>query len=333
VKREHPNASMLSTRHTVASLLAPLVDPIVPLSFGAPGFAIHSLGFDPQDLAVDLSSRRMVVTGATSGLGFAAARELAARGAELELLCRDARRGEDAARSISKSTGSMRISVVVSDLASLESVAAAAKELRRRPIDVLIHNAGLLPSERIETPDGLELTFATHVAGPFLLTSMLRTALRDAPVPARVVWVSSGGMYARRLNVDDPQWRARAYDGVVAYAETKRAQVVLAELWADELEAEDVSVSSMHPGWADTPGVASSIPRFHAITRGFLRTPDQGADTIVWLAASDAAARVGRGFFFDRRPRLTHWLPSTRESKQERRALWQLCETLAAPFR
>lgn len=316
-----------------ARLLAPLIDPLVPLSFGAPGFAIHSLGFDPKDLAVDLTGRRMVVTGATSGLGFAAAQELAVRGAELELLCRDARRGEDAARRISEVTGNTLVSVVLADLSSLESVAAAARELRRRPVDVLIHNAGLLPGERTETPDGLELTFATHVAGPFLLTSMLRTALRDAPASARVVWVSSGGMYARRLNVDDPQWRARAYDGVAAYAETKRAQVVLAELWADELAADGVAVSSMHPGWADTPGVASSIPRFHAITQAFLRTPAQGADTIVWLAASEAAARVGRGFFFDRRPRFTHWLPTTRESVQERRALWQLCEELTAPFR
>jgi NAD(P)-dependent dehydrogenase (short-subunit alcohol dehydrogenase family) len=305
----------------------------VPLSFGAPGFAMHSLAFEPTDLDVDLSGRRMVITGATSGLGFAAARALAARGAELVLLCRDAKRGADAAHRISAETGSTRLSVVLADLASLESVAVAASELRRRPVDALIHNAGLLPSERIETADGLELTFATHVAAPFLLTMMLRSALRDAPTGARVVWVSSGGMYARRLNLDDPQWTARKYDGVVAYAETKRAQVVLAELWAEELATDGVTVSSMHPGWADTPGVASSIPRFRAITRGFLRTPDQGADTIVWLAASDAAARVGGGFFFDRRARLTHWLPSTRESEPERRALWQLCETLAEPFR
>jgi len=220
------------------------------------------------------------------------------------------------------------VSVVVADLSNLESVATAGARLGARPIDVLIHNAGLLPSERVETADGLELTLRTHVAGPFLLTKKLRPALRAADGRARVIRVSSGGMYARRLNLDDPQWRHRPYDGVVAYAETKRAQVVLAELWAELLRVDGVTVNSMHPGWADTPGVASSIPRFHAITRAFLRTPAQGADTMVWLAASDAAAHVTGRFLFDRMPRLTHRLPATRETGAERKALWELCETL-----
>ena len=97
--------------------------------------------------------------------------------------------------------------------------------------DVLIHNAGVLPDERIETEDGLELSFATHVVGPFLLTGLLRPALEKSS-DARVIWVSSGGMYTRRLNVRDPNWKKREYDGVLAYADTKRAQVVLADLWA-----------------------------------------------------------------------------------------------------
>jgi len=95
-----------------------------------------------------------------------------------------------------------------------------------------VHNAGVLPGERVETDDGLELTFATNVVGPFLLTRLLRSNLEKSP-DGRVIWVSSGGMYTRRLNLEDPNWTERGYDGVIAYAETKRAQVVLSELWAE----------------------------------------------------------------------------------------------------
>jgi len=327
---EEPQASLLA--RATGALLTPAVDPLVPLSFGAPGFAVRALTFAPRDLDVDLSRRRIVLTGATSGLGFEAALALADLGAELELVCRDEGRGEKAAQRIREATGNERVRITLADMSSLNAVRDAANSLATRPVDVLIHNAGLLPATRIETEDRLELTFATHVVGPFLLTKLLRPALA-ATGGARVVWVSSGGMYSRRLSVDDYNWeRRRPYDGVVAYAETKRAQVVLAEMWADELRSDGVVVNAMHPGWADTPGVQSSIPRFRQLTRAILRTPAQGADTIVWLAASDAAAELTGEFVFDRKPRLKHLLPTTRESDADRRALWRLCESLAAPF-
>ena len=143
-----------------------------------------------------------------------------------------------------------------------------------------------------------------------------------------MIWVSSGGMLTRGLNVEDPGWFERDYDGVLAYAETKRAQVVLEELWAEELRGSSVCVNSMHPGWADTPAVRSSLPRFHQITEAILRTPAEGADTVIWLAASPAAQGETGCFFFDRRAVRTHWLPTTRESEEDRRALWELCEDL-----
>jgi hypothetical protein len=137
-------------------------------------------------------------------------------------------------------------------------------------------------------------------------------------------------MYTRRLNLQDPDWNERDYDGVIAYAETKRAQVVLAELWAEELRGSSVVVNSMHPGWADTPSVKNSLPRFHRITRQILRTPTEGADTVVWMAAY-SGARLSTGcFFFDRKERRTHLLSLTKETEHDRRTLWQLCERLTA---
>jgi NAD(P)-dependent dehydrogenase (short-subunit alcohol dehydrogenase family) len=133
-------------------------------------------------------------------------------------------------------------------------------------------------------------------------------------------------MYTRRLNLEDTNWTERDYDGVTAYAETKRAQVVLAELWAEEMRGSSVVVNAMHPGWADTPSVKSSLPRFHRVTRNILRTPAEGADTVVWLAACPRTRQWTGRFFFDRAERSTHLLPFTTESKEDRRALWQLCQ-------
>jgi NAD(P)-dependent dehydrogenase (short-subunit alcohol dehydrogenase family) len=308
--------------------LSRVVDPFIVPSFDRTGFRIHRLTFRPEDLDVDLSGRRCLVTGANSGIGYETALALADRGAEVVLLCRNRERGEQAAQQIREKTGSSRVILELLDVSDLGSIRATAARLSPKPLDVLVHNAGVLPDERVETNDGLELTFATNVVGPFLLTHLLRGNLEKS-ADARVIWVSSGGMYTRRLNLDDPNWVERPYDGVVAYAETKRAQVVLSELWAEALRGSSILVNAMHPGWADTPSVKDSLPRFHRVTRNILRTPAEGADTVVWLSACPRARQSTGRFFFDRKERRTHLLPWTRESEQERRALWELCARLS----
>jgi NAD(P)-dependent dehydrogenase (short-subunit alcohol dehydrogenase family) len=309
--------------------LSRIVDPFIVSSFDRTGFRIHSLIFRSEDLDVDLSGRRCLVTGANSGIGYETALALADLGAEVVLLCRSRERGEQAAQQIREQAGNRRVFLELLDVSDLGSIRAAAARLSSQPVDVLVHNAGVLPEERMETGDGLELTFATNVVGPFLLTRLLQGNLENSP-DGRVIWVSSGGMYTRRLNLEDPKWTERDYDGVIAYAETKRAQVVLSELWAEALRGSSVIVSAMHPGWADTPSVKKSLPRFHRITRRILRTPAEGADTVVWLAACPRARQSTGRFFFDRDERRTHLLPFTRESEEDRRALWELCERLSA---
>jgi NAD(P)-dependent dehydrogenase (short-subunit alcohol dehydrogenase family)/peroxiredoxin len=309
--------------------LSLVVDPTIVFSFDRIGYRIHSLAFRAADLDVDLASKRCLVTGANSGIGYEAALALADLGAEVELLCRSRERGTAAVEQIQKQTGNRRVGLQEIDLSNLASIRAGAARLGERPIDVLVHNAGLLPPERTLTEDGLELTWALHVVGPHLLTRLLRPALEKSS-DARVIWVSSGGMYTQRLHLDDPNWEKRDYDGVIAYAETKRAQVVLAELWAAALHGTSVAVNSMHPGWAETPGVERSLPGFFRLTRPLLRTPAEGADTVVWLAAFERANRYRGCFFFDRKPRRTHLLPFTRESEGDRHRLWEVCEKLTA---
>ena len=313
----------------VGGALERLLDPTIVLSFDQNGFRVHSLSFDPNDLEVDLSGKRCLVTGANAGIGYESALALADLGAEVVMLCRSALRAEEAAEKIREQTGNKRVSVERLDMSDLELVRRVGTKLAESPVDVLIHNAGVLPAERKLTREKLELSFATHVAGPHLLTKLLADRLAESD-HGRVVFVSSGGMYTKRLDVDDVDWSERSYDGVSAYAQTKRMQVVLAELLDERLGGDGTVVTSMHPGWADTESVRRSLPGFRMITQAILRTPAEGADTVVWLAASEPAQDLGGAFVFDRKSRSTHFLPGTRESERDREALWALCETVTA---
>jgi NAD(P)-dependent dehydrogenase (short-subunit alcohol dehydrogenase family) len=321
----HEEQSVSKLQAAFGEAIGWLIDPTGVLSFSRPGFALHALSFDPRDLDVDLASRRCLITGANQGIGYEAALGLADLGAEVVLLCRNLERGEEAAARIRDQTGNARVEVERLDVSELGNIRAVAAKLTQRPVDILIHNAGLLPDKRALTADGLELTMATHVVGPHLLTTLLQPAFSK---DARVIWVSSGGMYSKKLSLDDWNWETRSYDGVDAYAQTKRMQVVLSELWAEHVKRK-VSVNCMHPGWADTSGVRTSIPRFYEVTKAILRSPAEGADTILWLAASAAAQRWTGRFFLDRKPRSTHYVPFTTEADADRRALWNLCERLA----
>ena len=309
------------------SVLSRLLDATIVLSFDRSGFRRHAASFRPEDLQVDLSGRVAVVTGANSGIGKATSRALAERGAEVFLLCRNEERGRAALRELREETGSRRLRLVTVDVAEPESIRSAVKAIVAARVHVLVNNAAVLPAERYETSRGVELTFATNVLGPFLLTRLLEPRLR-ASGAARVVNVSSGGMYARRLSLDDWAFEKREFDGVVAYAEAKRALVVLTEMGAERLAGSGVTVNAMHPGWADTPAVRTSLPRFRRAMESRLRTPEEGADTVVWMSVCPRLGSETGRFYFDREPRATHLLPWTREDPKDRTRLWQLCEKL-----
>lgn len=306
-----------------------LLDASILYSFDRSGYLRHRASFAPGDLEVDLSGRVCLVTGANSGIGFETCRALAERGATVWMVCRDRSRGERALQDLRGLTRSRRLHLALLDVSNLDAVRRFAREFAAQRVDVLVHNAGVLPPARLESADGHELTLATHVLGPWLLTRELLPRLRAAG-DARVVFVSSGGMYTRRLSLEDCEWRRRPYDGVLAYAQTKRMQVAMAQSLGDELRHEGITVSAMHPGWADTPAVRSSLPRFWSLMRHRLRTPAEGADTVVWLAASKAAGGRWGLFWFDRQPRSPHLLPWTRESSADRAALRAMCERATA---
>jgi dehydrogenase/reductase SDR family protein 12 len=278
-----------------------------------------------------MDGQLVLVTGATSGIGLAAAEGFARLGAGVRLLARSEKRGELARAQITARTGNRDVRVGVCDLSELHTVRdfVAGFYVEESGLDVLVNNAGAMPARRTLSSEGVELTFATNVLGPFLLTSLLVPLLQSS-APARVVNVSSGGMYTQKLDVDDLQSEHAAYQAASAYAHSKRAEVVLSELWAARLQGSGVAVHAMHPGWVDTPGLHSSLPRFRHIAGPLLRTPDQGADTIVWLGAGGAPAHSCGGFWHDRRERPTHRVPWTRETPADRQRLWSECERLCA---
>lgn len=316
---------------TLRQTLDRATDRLIPVGYSRIGYAIRSLDWEalPADA---LAGKVALVTGANSGLGKAAVTGLARLGARVHMLVRNRERGQTARDEIATAVPGADLHLEEADVSRLDSVRAFAADFRSRQpaLHVLVHNAGVLSEHRLVTEDGNELTLATHVLGPFLLTRLLTTELRAA-APGRVIWVSSGGMYAKRLPAHDLQYERGEYKGAAAYARTKRMQVILAEQWAGLLPAGETVVHSMHPGWADTSGVAASLPGFYRATRPLLRTPGQGADTIVWLAASDRARLTTGEFWHDRAPRPTHYLSSTRETEAERDLLWRECERLVAP--
>ena len=282
-----------------------------------------------QPAANSMNDRVVVITGGTSGLGRVAARRLAELGATVVITGRDAKRTAAVAAELTTSSGGSGGSVTAeaADMGDLDEVRSLAERLlKRHPhIDVLVHNAGALANERSVGADGIEVTVASQVVGPFLLTSLLLPALRAA-APSRVITMSSGGMYASNLEVDHLEMAAAEYKGAEQYARAKRAQVTLNEMWAERFAGVGIFFHSMHPGWADTPGVEQALPVFRKVMGPLLRTPEQGADTLVWLAADDGEPlATNGGFWLDRRRRSIHRLPTTRRSDttERRAALWR----------
>jgi NAD(P)-dependent dehydrogenase (short-subunit alcohol dehydrogenase family) len=324
-----------------AGLVDGVLDAAVVPGFTRVGYAVRSRLRHFRPLTdYSLAGRTVVLTGPTSGLGRAAAEMLAAMGASLVLVGRNPGKLVDVAAAMiaersqhGRGPEAGTIATVVAEMGDLAAVRAAAAEIAARhgSIDAVIHNAGALLNQRQLSAQGFEQTIASHVLGPHLLTSLLLPNLRAAA--GRVVTVSSGGMYAAGLGSAEqiaagswPQMPPKQYDGTKQYAIAKRIQVTLNELWVHH--EPDVTFAAMHPGWADTPGVQQSIPTFRRVTRPLLRTAEQGADTIAWLAAEPAVAQHSGAFWCDRSVRPIHRLPGTRRSDTPaaRAAVWEWCQ-------
>ena len=317
------------------TFLSNALDAAVVPGFSKIGYVIRKcLGNWKPISSFDLHGKTVVITGPTSGLGEQVARQLAVTGANLVLV---ARNEEKCARVIDEiaplCTGDKPV-FVQAEMGDLESVRSACAAIQQQfaHVDVLVHNAGALLNTRQTSPQGIEQTVASHVVGPFLMTSLLLPLL----VGGRVVTVSSGGMYTSPLPIFDNgetlEMPTHKYGGSKQYAIAKLAQVTLTEMWAER--EPQIEFVTMHPGWADTPGVQESIPGFRRATAPILRSAGEGADTIAWLAAVHPLPGMSGSFWSDREIRSTHKSPRTKKSDtaSSRAALWESVSHYVDPY-
>jgi NAD(P)-dependent dehydrogenase (short-subunit alcohol dehydrogenase family) len=268
------------------------------------------------------AGKRVVITGATNGIGLAAAEALARKGAELTIVARD----KEKASAVAERLGGA--DVLLADLSSQASVRRVAAEALERyaRIDVLVNNAGAMFASRRVTGDGVELTWALNHLAPFLLTNLLLERLKRS-APARIVTTSSDAHQGARIPFDDVDAeRSYANRGFRRYGETKLANILFTTELARRLDGTGVTANCFHPGLVATGfnrnnGLLMSIAM--TVAKPFSRNAEKGAETLVWLVDSpDAAAETG-GYFADCR-RAT---PSAaaRDDATARR-LWEVSE-------
>lgn len=320
----------MSARSRVGGLVDSVLEATIVGSFTKLGYGARRRMLDWPAVSRDLTGLRVLLTGGSSGIGQAVARALAGLGAEVHLTSRSQDRADEVARKISAAGPGRAIGHAL-DTADFDAILAFAHDIAALDggIDVLLSNAGALSPEYRTDGRGMELTLSSHLVGPYLLLTELRADLNPG---ARVVFMSSGGMYTQKLDVDAIEMSEADYSGTVAYARAKRGQVELvthlAPRWAPEVE-----LHAMHPGWVDTPGIEAGIPGFGKVMGPLLRSAEQGADTMIWLAATGGDGAPPGRFWHDREPRRTVYLPRTGTDEGERERLVAWLERTVAPAR
>lgn len=296
-------------------------------------FLAASKHFVEKDLEVSMAGRVFMITGANSGIGKATATAIAKRGGTIHMVCRNKDKAEEARAEIVKETGNKEVYVHILDLSETKKVWEFAEGFKKKykTLNVLINNAGAIMSQREVNAEGLEKSFATNVLGVYILTKSLIPLIEKSADP-RVITVSSGGMLVQKLRIGNLQSDRGRFDGTMVYAQHKRQQVVMTEQLAKAHT--NIQFSVMHPGWVDTPAVANAMPDFHRSMKESLRTPEQGADTVVWLAVSEAASKNPSGRFYQDRKMVPSHLPLawTHSSPLEEQKLMALLEDMAKTF-
>ncbi len=297
-------------------------------AFSVLGYRQAEKDFEP--LESDFTNQIWLVTGASGGIGKAIALEANARGATVWAVARSETKLNEAK---ALATDPETFETQVCDLSSLNEIRALVDQWPEgddNRLSVLVNNVGMLPHHYQETVEGFETALATNLLGPVLLTKTL-TEQRRLRQDAVIINVSSGGMYGtplRLLPMTEPS--IDEYDGVSLYAQHKRAMVAWTHHW-NKAHLRGPSMYVMHPGWVDTQGVQTSLPTFQKTLKGILRTPSQGADTVVWLADKRPSPPEA-GIWLDRQNQPEHVFQLTRHSRNSVDELIDYLDTTLAPW-
>src|SRR5437879_5014354 len=276
----------------------------------------------------DMTGKTVLITGATSGIGYQTAAGLLRLGAQVVMVSRDPTRGEQTRSRLMEQTGSQRVHVFLGDLASHESIRALAESfLQRAPrLEVIINNAGVIEPRRRLSANGIEMTLAVNLVAPFLLTNLLLERLRES-MPSRIVNVSSAAQDKATLDLDDLQFERRAYSMMKAYGQSKLALNVFTAELARRLPGSFVTVNAVHPGAVSTNmgNRGRFIGAGWKVAKRFMLSPEQGAESVIHLAASPEVTGWSGGYFV--RDRKVRPNPVVR-SEEVGRHLWGILERL-----
>ncbi|MBN1895532.1 SDR family NAD(P)-dependent oxidoreductase [bacterium] len=264
---------------------------------------IKNSQLDPEICADDFPGRWVVITGATSGIGYRAARKYASRGANLLCINRNPEKSEALRREIESAYG-VQCDSVQADLSSRRDIAQAADALLKRthPIDVLIHNAGVYLTRREVTPGGIEKVFMVQYLASFMINYLLMDKLKSQE-KARILLVNSEGhrFAAWGLRLDDLNWEKRHYTGLKSYGSAKLAQLLSMIVFAEQFKNTGVSINAMHPGAVKTETGQDNGPLYRWYKRHFidktLKSPDVSAEALYYLGVSKKMEAVSGRFF------------------------------------
>ncbi|MCB1159525.1 MAG: SDR family NAD(P)-dependent oxidoreductase [Leptospiraceae bacterium] len=300
------------------------------IGYNRPGYLVRRNFWEFPEINFSMKGKICLVTGGNSGIGKASVQGLAGLGADVIFLCRDKEKAEETIRETQLIHPSASVQYEEVDLSLRSSIKKFTDVFIKKysHLDVLVNNAGVFLEDKKISPEGLETTFATNTLAYHLLSRYLEPLLRGNG-NARIINVTSGGMYLTRLDVNNLQFLNGNYSGLKAYAQSKRAEVDLSLLWSKYYAKKGVTVNMVHPGWVDTPSLSQALPYFYTFMKPFLRTPKEGADTIIWMASKpDWVPWDTSKLYFDREERKLNILPNTNTPNGEKQILWDYLEAL-----
>ncbi len=292
-----------------------ILDKSIIFSFDKTGFQRHKSYFKEDLSQKNLGKKFSLVTGGTSGIGMEVSKELSRLGCEVSITGRDKQRGSNVEKN------NLNLSFYELDMAKWSELDDFCKNSLK--YDYIVLNAGGMPENLTLSDFDIEYQCASQLLGHYYLIYLLNEYGKISK-NARIVWVSSGGMYLKKLDITN-LFNNEKYDKVMTYANVKRGQVTLVEEISKLDEWKDFKITTMHPGWVSTNGLKDSLPVFSNVMKNRLRDLKEGADTILWLLLTKEKIESGR-FYFDRKVNSPYLTSNFNPSKEKRRLLLEKIE-------
>lgn len=296
------------------NLWGKLLDLSIVFSFDSSGFKRHKKEYFLDEKFSSLKNKKILVTGGTSGIGLSLCDDLCSYGAEVLFTGRNTKVGQKLNTNCKKF-----YQLDMNDWDSFENFSHQTGAL-----DGIVFNAGGMPIDFSQNQYDVETQAASQLFGHYYLLNLLKKNGK-LKKDCKIIWVSSGGMYLKKLDLENLKI-PKSYDRVAVYANVKRAQITLVEELSKDTQWKDFKIMAMHPGWVKTEAIKLGLPRFYSFTNKRLRTPSEGADTILWLLGTKNDVQSGK-FYFDRHIVSAYINEKYKPSKQEREMLMKLVET------